>query len=494
MTNSEIVKSRHFQTKWEEACKIIMIAIEKAVIKRFCTGGDFIDPKHTCWNTNNDYGSECQCCADDMYFVMNYEKVKTIEQELWITHINSKNQGMLFYDGAGATSSDLLMFPEDYNIDINNMMCDNNDNIMMNFEEAMNAHSYAYFLKEKESDMNMINNLNINVGTSSYNYKDNNNCNIQNNTNALGSSSNVGNNYNHNTIDISFCNTNTQAKSTRLKFAVNKNDTNTGNNITTNNPSSMYIGKKETKTKVKNPYFKDFNFKFTKRENIDKKILRKSRKFLKDRAKKGKVNWGVLNLTENQQAFWTNYLLQNLLPPMKYHDKELNEDFEFKSFNTNYMVWLFSHKGSIELYDIYLQEHLCGLLDSFIKKFDLKEVDEINQLAYYIQYVGHIFNNCYNESHVDYDDKFTIYEEEIVSTYTQHNDSDKLSPKSSVNYDDCNNCGIFGDMHFEDIIKQNPLSAIKDNIDISFEKSEDLGKMFNNSFGVDSNECMFQDE
>jgi len=48
---------------------------------------------------------------------------------------------------------------------------------------------------------------------------------------------------------------------------------------------------KETKPKVKISFFKDFTVKFPKRENIDKKVLRKFRKFLKDNNKKSQAKF-----------------------------------------------------------------------------------------------------------------------------------------------------------------------------------------------------------
>jgi len=51
------------------------------------------------------------------------------------------------------------------------------------------------------------------------------------------------------------------------------------------------INKEESSEKTINiinkvPMLKDYNIKFTKRENIDKKVLRKFRKFLKEKTKK----------------------------------------------------------------------------------------------------------------------------------------------------------------------------------------------------------------
>jgi len=54
------------------------------------------------------------------------------------------------------------------------------------------------------------------------------------------------------------------------------------NKIKTSNKTEA----KDQKNKNKTVTLKDYNIKFTKRENIDKKILRKFRKYLKEKTKK----------------------------------------------------------------------------------------------------------------------------------------------------------------------------------------------------------------
>jgi len=70
------------------------------------------------------------------------------------------------------------------------------------------------------------------------------------------------NNNQHETVTLT---NNTPQKTTRIqKFVINKQE-----NIAKSKPS-----------------LKEFNAKFTKRENIDKKILRKFRKYIKEKNKK----------------------------------------------------------------------------------------------------------------------------------------------------------------------------------------------------------------
>jgi len=159
---------------------------------------------------------------------------------------------------------------------------------------------------------------------------------------------------------------------------------------------------KAEKTKSK-PNLKEFNAKFTKRENIDKKILRKFRKFIKDKNKKNLIDWEAIGLNSLQVEFWLNFIGDNMLPPMKY--KENNEEFQFKSFNTKYLLWLLSHKGFISLYSTYLDEKYDELISMFISKYNLKQNDELSQLIYYIKNLSEIFCRNYDEEMKEIEDE-----------------------------------------------------------------------------------------
>jgi len=69
--------------------------------------------------------------------------------------------------------------------------------------------------------------------------------------------------------------------------------------------------KEATKIKYKIPFLKEFNIKFTKRENIDKKVLRKFRKFIKDKIKKGHINLSNFGLNNTQKEFWNFFIDDN---------------------------------------------------------------------------------------------------------------------------------------------------------------------------------------
>jgi len=286
------------------------------------------------------------------------------------------------------------------------------------------------------------------------------------------------------------------SKVSKTKFQVNKT-----------NCQKEQCTKNETKPKVKISFFKDFSVKFTKRENIDKKVLRKFRKFLKDNNKK-------IAQELAGKLFWNKFIQDNLLPPMKYQP----ENVEYKSFNTNYMVWLMSHKGAVELYEKFISEHFEEILSMFIGKFNLKEGEELQQLRHYIKNLASIFNSATNnestECNVQCCTTITIKEEE---TYTHVSNEKQIIQQQNntpviTNMVDSYNCFISENYNYNYNVnaeeqcnnyncQMNEFTPINNNFDIfeevissskgvkfgNFENcfeagSDDLGKMFNNSF------------
>ena len=140
---------------------------------------------------------------------------------------------------------------------------------------------------------------------------------------------------------------------------------------------------------------KEFQFKFTKRENIDKKILRKFRKFLKEKSIKNDIE--IINIISISK-FWSDFIKENLLPPFHY----LTEKKKFRSFNTTYMSWIFEHKFSLELYSIFIESSFKSLCEHFKFIYNLNEENkEFNQLKIYLNNLPFIFSlTDYNQSFI----------------------------------------------------------------------------------------------
>jgi hypothetical protein len=145
---------------------------------------------------------------------------------------------------------------------------------------------------------------------------------------------------------------------------------------------------KKVKLKDKLPFLKEFNPLFMKKENIDKKLIRKFRKFLK-----AQFDRNFEGLDHSDIQFISNFINVYALPPMKYFEK--NEEIEFKSFNKKYLTWLFSKSGISELYLDFIEGHGKYILKGLIDYYDLANSEEkgiMEKLTYYVQNMHVIYN------------------------------------------------------------------------------------------------------
>jgi len=161
-------------------------------------------------------------------------------------------------------------------------------------------------------------------------------------------------------------------------------------------------------------FLKDFNNKFIKRDAIDKKILRSFRKFLK---KEGNKIFKKENI-ENKN-FWIIFMRENVLPPMKLFNSDLNINVEFKSFNIKYLTWLFNQPGANTLYN------------KFVNKFGEKIFNEL---------VESINKDQKNKTDKDYKlffDKLNTYIMQLPNIYIKpKNIDDKIAPPTIQNDED----------------------------------------------------------
>ena len=160
-----------------------------------------------------------------------------------------------------------------------------------------------------------------------------------------------------------------------------------------NNLTNKYEIKNENKKRYRDsqPFLKTFNTKFIKKENIDKKIFRKFRKYFKKYYNENKN----LSIFQRNQIFWKKFNSENLLPPLKiksYNDKIL----EFKSFNAQYLIWLFSQEGISELFRIFIDNEGENIIKDFITEYNLaqtKDVNIVDKLRNYINKIPEIYNS-----------------------------------------------------------------------------------------------------
>lgn len=193
-----------------------------------------------------------------------------------------------------------------------------------------------------------------------------------------------------------------------INFDINKR-INSNSNLNINESLYININTKENKSyknnsndSLKNSQYdlkkkniKKFKFHLLKRENIDKKILRKFKKFLKRKSKE-KIQNEIKNYIINSK-FWPDYIKMNLMPPF-YYDKE---KIKFKSFNTKYLCWLFEHACSQELFNIFIKNNEYDLLKLIENAYNIsKNSDDYILLKNYINSMPLIYGEK-NENRAD---------------------------------------------------------------------------------------------
>ena len=156
------------------------------------------------------------------------------------------------------------------------------------------------------------------------------------------------------------------------------------------------------------PFLKTFNPKFLKKENIDKKIFRRFRKFVKIFYKENKNS----PIFSKNVFFWKKFYLKNLLPPVKVKINN-GELIEHKSFNTQYLIWLFNQEGTTQLFKLFIEKESENVINDFIKEYNLYQSTEnniITKLKEYIKYIPEIYDS-YNKKVILEENK------EICDTY-----------------------------------------------------------------------------
>jgi hypothetical protein len=211
-------------------------------------------------------------------------------------------------------------------------------------------------------------------------------------------------------LDLNFDEFNTQPNITATEYTPN-------NNISGFQSSPMSLSKKYSfSPKSKKLIPKECVIKFTKRENVDKKIIRKFRKFLKDLLKKNKL--------PHISEFWIIFIKNNLLPPVQYSNSNIGEEINFKSFNTNYLLWLFSHDGGIDLFNLFKDIKYIEIIEMFtdVVKTQTDEYD----LRKYLD----AFAMIYSCKDVPFEDTVSTVPQQSVKAFH------KVTSKDSLNIGD----------------------------------------------------------
>ena len=369
--NPNILKSRTYQQIWENSCKVFEEGLSLSLDWVLWIEND--KNKDTPKAIN--YYKEKETFINKMNILIHFEKevVKSynsnelnkihnlqlyeFEQDLFNKNCEEDdfddvlekpfNNFVFLPHELGENNESLFPKNKILNDDVNRFIFENKiDNIKSNF------------YNEKNNNLNKINNFKNN------NLKNNNN---QNNNNNI---SNNDNNQNNNNI-----------------ININSDNSESGNKrhskISINSKSSTKSYKSDLRKKK---IIKEFKFKQLKRENVDKKILRKFKKFLKHKLK-DKTDNEVKNYIKNNE-FWPEYIKNNLMPPFSYE----KENISFKSFNTQYLCWFFEHKFALELFNIFIKNNYDDLLQLIENTYNLSEkADDFILLKTYLNIMPLIY-------------------------------------------------------------------------------------------------------
>ncbi len=171
-----------------------------------------------------------------------------------------------------------------------------------------------------------------------------------------------------------------------------------GSNIHCLSKTNIPKNKKNLKLNDLIPNLNNIKIKFTKRENVDKKIIKLFKNFIKDKIRKKDKKLTEEFLFKNL-SFWNRFIQGMFTPPFYYMDESRNESIEFKSMNSLYIIWIFQNEFANELYFQFLKEKGNILVDSFIDFFDIKEEENIKTIKYYIRNFNKIFSLVLGKIH-----------------------------------------------------------------------------------------------
>lgn len=145
--------------------------------------------------------------------------------------------------------------------------------------------------------------------------------------------------------------------------------------------------------KTKSSKIKVFQPVFDKKENIDKKIIRRFRLYLVDGYKTKAIKFDDLECIDKH--FWKMFIMDNFLPPFKLNDVLTGEMVEFKSFSNKFFEWLFNKLGAKYLYELFLSSQGNDVYNNFVSnnsKLSSND-EEKRKLLKYLNHMPEFYSN-----------------------------------------------------------------------------------------------------
>jgi len=295
----------------------------------------------------------------------------------------------------------------------------NLNNHFQNFTQNNNVHNFTF----NNSNHNVkINNISGYFNSNNNIHVNNNNNNINNNNNNINNNfSNYNNNNNSNQIvinlplfnnnssnqNISNNNINPSSSNKLLTNSNNANNDKKNNNNNNNNKLNLSCNNISLNSSFsKRRGRKKMLFDGFKTEIIDKAFLREFRIYLK-KSKCLRILYDELRSEE--KVFW-NEFMQSCNPPFVFNFN--NQKVEFKSFNKNYLKFIFSFNSSRNLYSVFIKEKGKEIMQSIMNK-KIKQIDKKMALLYNLY--GKNLHKLYSD---DYNINDLLFEEFENNSYT----------------------------------------------------------------------------
>lgn len=176
-----------------------------------------------------------------------------------------------------------------------------------------------------------------------------------------------------------------------------------------------------------NKFLKDFNPKFMKKENIDKKIFRKFRNYFKIKYKQNPND----KIFSPNRVFFKVFFRKNLLPPMKLGSQNVS----FKSFNNAYILWIFSQEGMSSLYYEFIEQYASSMYSYLTSNSKIKAEENMEEkLKEYIEKLPEIYGST-EKKIMDEEDEDYFQMKNCLGS----NDREESNNILSTNFESVNN-------------------------------------------------------
>ena len=195
------------------------------------------------------------------------------------------------------------------------------------------------------------------------------------------------------------------------------------------------------------------------RVNLCKKIVRKFKKFLK-------------NKKDIISPFWSKFAKENLLPPFKH------EEIEFKSFSHTFLHWLFSHQGGVDLYNEFINFKGEEELDNIYSCYCIRNLEEKKNTEKFFKNFAVYFSAIKNNSNENISDCAINNGGENKNEGSDYNCMKEQEKNDAFKLEIYRNCREFE--IFEKIVKSDSSNSSMDNALLDINNENEIGNIHEN--------------